>query len=235
MRDSEAFDFDGDYGEGYGLIAETVIPGYDQIFEAAHALLHTLVEPQARILVVGCGTGKEIEHLAPLRPGWRFTAVDPSVKMIDTTRGVVTRLGVEERVELHHGYVDDLTRSPEFEAATVINVMHFLADDGAKQDLLTSVAERVLPGGPVVLFDLHGDPSSAAFATLWSGWLAFMEQRGLVGQAKSRFVERLERGVAFVPEVRVLELCRNAGLSVAARFFGGFLYGGWLLKRGSTR
>lgn len=234
MRDPEAFDFDGDYGEGYSFIAETVIPGYDQVFEAVHALLHTHLDSAGHVLVVGCGTGKELEHLTPPRPGWRFTAVDPSIRMIEVTRSVVARLSVEERVRIHHGYVHDLSPSAEFDAATVINVMHFLPDDGAKQELLTSVAERVRPEGPVVLFDLHGDPASAAFTTLWSGWLEFMEQRGLVGRAKRRFLERLEQGIAFVPEARILELCRNAGLGLEARFFGAFLYGGWLLKREIT-
>ena len=234
MRDPEAFDFDGDYGEGYRFIAETVIPGYDQVFEAVHALLHTHLDSEGHVLVVGCGTGKEIEHLSPPRPGWRFTAVDPSTKMIEATGSVVALLGVEEHVRLHHGHVRDLPMRPEFDAATVMNVMHFLPDDGAKQELLTSVAERVRPEGPVVLFDLHGDPASAAFATLWSAWLEFMEHRGLVGQAKRRFVERLEQGIAFVPEARILELCRSAGLGLEARFFSGFLYGGWLLKREIT-
>ena len=234
MRDPEAFDFDGDYGESYRFIAETVIPGYDQVFEAVLALLHTHLGSEGHVLLVGCGTGKEIEHLTPPWPGWRFTAVDPSTKMIEATRSVVALLGVEERVRIHHGHVLDLPMRPECDAATVINVMHFLSDDGAKQELLTSVAERVRPKGPVVLFDLHGDPDSAAFATLWSAWLEFMEQRGLMGYAKKHFVERLEQGIAFVPEARILELCRNAGLGPVARFFGGFLYGGWLLKREIT-
>ena len=234
MRDPGAFNFEGDYGESYSFIAQTVIPGYDQVFESARALFHTHVDSEGHILVVGCGTGKEIEHLAPPWPTRRFTAVDPSTKMIEATRSVAARLGVEERVRLHHGHVHDLPMRPEFDAATVINVMHFLPDDGAKQELLTSVAERVRPEGPVVLFDLHGDPGSVAFATLWSAWLEFMEHRGLVGRAKRRFVERLERGIAFVPEARILELCRNAGLALVARFFGGFLYGGWFLKREIT-
>ncbi len=65
VRDPEAFDLDGDYGEGYTFIAETVIPGYDQVFEAVLALLHTHLGSEGHFLLVGCGTGKEIEHLTP--------------------------------------------------------------------------------------------------------------------------------------------------------------------------
>jgi len=180
---------------------------------------------------VGCGTGKEIEHLAPARPRWRFSAVDPSLRMVEATARVVERLGAGHRVELSHGYVSDLPAGPSFDAATVINVLHFLPDGGPKQELLSDVAERLVPGGTLGLFDLHGDPSSESFTTLWSGWLAFMEHRGLRGADRDRFVERLEQGIEFVPEARILEMSSAVGLGLEARFFGGFLYGGWLLRR----
>ncbi len=231
MKDPKAFDFDGEYGRGYSWIAKTVIPGYEQLFTEVQSLFEPRLDDEAHLLVVGCGTGKEIASLSQANQSWTFTAVDPSQAMIEASRGVARHLSVEDRVTLHHGYVHDMPEIPAFDAATVINVMHFLPDDGAKLQLLESVAQRVRPGAPTVLFDLHGDPDSDEFEKLYLEWQEFMELRGLTGEEKRRFIDRLESGIVYVPRERVLELCREAGFEVGCRFVGGFLYGGWLLKR----
>ena len=71
-------------------------PAYDQQWAKMAPLrecLQLLLGPvfgalpgSARILCVGAGTGVEIEHLAGLHPGWRFTAVDPSAGMLEACR-----------------------------------------------------------------------------------------------------------------------------------------------------
>lgn len=232
MRDARAFDFDGDYGEIYDDIARTVIPGYEQLFEATLALLRGRLEPRSRVLVVGCGTGKEIATFGPAEPGWKITGVDPSAEMIGVTGTVVRRLGLEDRVDLVNGEVGSLPADAAFDAATVINVMHFLSDGGAKDELMNAVTARVRPGGCVILFDLHGDPDSEAFLRLDEAWVAFMRIRGLDGEALEAFLERLRRGIDYVPESRIMEICRDAGLHLECRYIGGFHYGGWLFTRG---
>ena len=231
MKDPRAFDFDGDYGEDYDGLVKTVIPGYDHLFQATLALFQTRLDRQAHILIVGCGTGRELITFASAQPQWRFTAVDPSIQMIETTAAAVERLGLSDRVTLHHGYVDDLPAQPSFDAATVINVMHFLPDDGTKEHLIGSVARRVRTGAGVALFDLHGTPSSASFNQLMDAWSAFMALRGLTGDAHSQFLKRLADGIVYVSEARILEMCRQAGLALSGRYFGGFLYGGWFFLR----
>ena len=231
MKDPIAFDFDGDYGEDYNDLVQRVIPGYDQLFQATLALFRTQLDEEAHVLIVGCGTGREIATFAPAQPRWRFTAVDPSRQMIDVTAEVVRRLDLDARVSLHHGYVDELPPQPRFDAATVINVMHFLSDDGPKAGLIESVAGWMKPGGAVALFDLHGTPSSLSFKRLLDGWTAFMRLRGLTGEALAEFLKRLDDGIVYVPETRILEICKQAGLTLGCRYFGGYLYGGWFLLR----
>src|SRR4249920_3703291 len=62
------------------------IPGYEWLHETAAALLHNALPEQARLLLVGVGTGEEILRLAPDHPGWRITAVDSAAAMIDVAR-----------------------------------------------------------------------------------------------------------------------------------------------------
>ena len=106
-----------------------------------------------------------------------------------------------------------------------------MPDEVAKDALVRSVAEHLRPGGALALFDLHGEPGSEGFKILSDAWSDFVEQRGLRGSEKSSFMNRIDRGIAYVPERRILEICRNAGLELACRYYGGLLYGGWLFTR----
>ena len=231
MQDPDAFNFDGDYGEIYEDLAHKVIPGYDTLFPATLALLLERIGVDAEVLVVGCGTGREISTFAPHVPRWTFTAVDPSLEMVRITERIAAQLHAERRTELYHGYVHELPDTRGFDAATVINVMHFLRDDGAKDRLMKSVARRLRSGGMVALFDLHGDRSAPYFDFFYESWKRYMSIRGYGDQAKASLLQRLAAGIAYVPEERILEICADAGLHLIRKYWSGLLYGGWLLER----
>lgn len=231
MKDPDAFDFDGRYGRIYDHIARTVVPGYGELLPATLALFRQFLGDEARVLVAGCGTGMETCGFLSREPSWRVTAVDPSAAMIAATHQAAADLGVVGRLVLHHGVADDLPDVPEHDAATLLNVMHFLPDDGRKDGLVRGVAQRVRPGGPLALFDLHGEPGTDGYEILRKAWSDFVEQQGLRGPEKAAFLERIDRGIAWVPESRVLEICLSAGLTLISRYYGGLLYGGWLFVR----
>ena len=84
----------------------------------------------------------------------------------------------------------------------------------------------------MALFDLHGTPSTPSFKHLMDAWTAFMMLRGLTGATLAQFLKRLDDGIVYVSEDRILDICRQAGLTLGCRYFGGYLYGGWLFFRG---
>ena len=231
MKDSVAFDFDGQYGSDYHDFVQRVIPGYHAFFKMGLAVLQTRLSPAARLLVVGCGSGTELLTFGAACPGWSFTAVDPSSQMIETARRAAEAAGLGGRVLFHHGYCADLGGDEAHDAATLINVMHFLPDDGAKQALLESVAARLADGGSFLLFDLHGDPDSPAFARLLEAWDRFMVLQGFSPAERRTFMGRLETGIDYVPEDRIVELARRAGLRLEERYGTGLLYGGWVFGK----
>lgn len=230
MIDREAFNFDGDYGQEYDAVT-MVIPGYEHLFLLTQAMFQAQLSGPAHILVVGCGTGREIATFAPARPEWRFTAVDPSEAMVNATQALAEQLGIQDRVTVVHGVAADLPHDLGADAATIINVMHFLADDGAKEALVRSVAERVKPNAPVALFDVHGDPDAPIFPMLMEAWQHFMEMQGMTGEWKRRMLDRLDRGIVYVSEERILDICASAGLVLQTRYTAGLLYGGWVFTR----
>ena len=231
MKDPAAFNFDGDYGKEYEDLASMVIPGYRELFVATLALLQECLQESARVLIVGCGTGREIKVFGPGAPNWHFDAVDPAIEMIRWTDQLARSIGVSDRVTLHHAFTHELDLPYSFDAATVINVMHFMPDDGSKDQLIESVVERVKPGGSVVLFDLHGDQNEEYFQLFYDAWTRYMDLRGYTGPRKDRLLQRLDAGIAYASEERVLEICANSGLKLIRRYWGGLLYTAWLFER----
>ncbi len=231
MKDSKAFNFDGDYGEEYKELASRVIPGYDELFVATLALLQERLGSTAQILIVGCGTGREIEVFAPSAKGWEFDCVDPSWAMVEYSRKVAKRIEVSSRIRFHNAYTHELELDYQFDAATAINVMHFLPDDGSKDAFMQSIANRVKSEGTVVLFDLHGDQSKAYFELFYDAWIRYMDLRGYRGKKKERLLKRLETGIAYVGSDRILQICHNAGLKLIRPYWSGLLYTAWLFER----
>lgn len=224
------FDFEAEYGARYDTLIRQVVPGYDDLHLAVLAVLSS-VPDGADVMVVGVGSGSELVTLGRGRPGWRLTGVEPSDQMIRITAERLTRAGVEERVRIHHGYTDDLPAGARFGAATLVCVLHFLPDDGAKLALLQSIAARLHSGASFVLVDANGSPGTDAFRRDWDGWMEFIRRKGLTGTELEAYRRQVEEGVRFVPESRIVELLETAGFTGIHRFYRAFVFGGWLATR----
>ena len=228
---NQTFDFDGDYGEGYEALARQVIPGYRTLFPMFTAIIEPDLPPGGRVFVVGAGTGIEIIALKRARPDLRLHGVDPSEQMLRIAERRVAEAGVSSGVSLQLGYAADVPRRPRFDAATLINVLHFVPDDGAKAALLNHIAHRLRPGAVFVLFDLHGDPGSEEHERYMPAWQRYWKIRGMTSEEEAAFGERIRRGIHFAPAERVLALAADAGFGDPQRFFKGMLYGGWTFRR----
>lgn len=223
--------FRGEQAAGYDGRIRTGIPGYDALHDCAAAILESELDGTAKILVVGVGTGEEVVRLSPRNPGWHFVGVDPAGDMLAIASERVAAVGAAERVEMVTGIVADLPTKRAYDAATLLFVMHFLTDDGPKLALLTSIADRLRPGAPLVLADLHGDPTSATFATLLRAWKKRMIAAGANQADVSVALGRIVEDIAFVPEGRIYELLQHAGFDAPVPFWRGLLFGGWLSRR----
>ncbi len=227
---TEPFDFDGAYGSDYESIARTAIPGYLSSFQQALVLLGGRLSPSPRVLVVGAGTGIELVTFKTARPGWRLTGVDPSRQMIGIAKHRMREAGVGDGVRLVHGPVSDLDEDG-FAAATCFNVMHFLPDDGAKLLLLRDIAARLAPGAAFLLFELHGDRSGPRFDELFAAWIRYWKTRGMGEAERAAFRAKIDEGIHWASEARILELLAEAGFEDAWRYYRALLYGGWISRR----
>jgi tRNA (cmo5U34)-methyltransferase len=205
--------------------------GYNVLHDLTGALLGSLLPAQAQVLVVGAGTGEEIVQLGTRYPGWCFTGIDPSAEMLAVARQRIAEAGLTDRVTLHVGTVDGLPMDDRYDAATLLLVMHFLPDDGAKLALLRGIAERLRPGAPLVLADLHGDLESAGSKLRLEAWRQRQVNRGIAANNIEEMFRQLPQSVYFIPERRLEALLAEAGFTGVERFFQALLFGGWIARR----
>jgi len=223
--------FDAEAARGYDDSIRTGVPGYDLLHELTVALLRVDLGEEARVLCVGAGTGEEIVRLGAANPRWRVVGADPSLEMLAVAERRVAAAGLGARVELRAVYADELPAAERFDAATLLLVMHFLPDDGAKLALLRSVAERLVPGAPLVLADLHGDRTTMEFQRLEAAWRRRLLDLGQKPADVDQMLRRVAEHVHFVPAARLAALLAEVGFEEPVPFFRGLLFGGWVARR----
>ena len=226
-------EFDRDRANQYDLDIRKAIPGYESLHDMAYSLLQTSLSESARLLVVGSGTGMELVNYSQLNPQWSLTGVDPSMEMMAIAKEQLLSVGLQEQVNLHTGYVNSVPETEPMDAATLILVMHFLPDDGAKLELLENIARRLKPGAKLIIADLYGDKSTAYFEQFTKAWksLYFSKLDGETREkAEANFQTSISNSIYFVTEARIIQLLQTAGFSEVTKFYNAFLFGGWIAK-----
>lgn len=118
-----------------------VVPGYALMTSVAVAYCQSHLTENARILVVGAGTGNELEKLCQANPTWAFTAVEPAEAMLKQAKMRCTEY--QDRIHWHHGTLETLEKeenSKPFDACVCLLLIHFLTE-ADKQQLLGQIAE----------------------------------------------------------------------------------------------
>jgi tRNA (cmo5U34)-methyltransferase len=234
-------EFDRDRATQYDLDIRKAIPGYESLHSMAQSLLQTSLSKSAKLLIVGSGTGMELVNYSQLNLGWSLTGVEPSPEMMAIAKrrrsliaqSELAQRELQERVNLHLGYVNSLSPTEPMDAATLMLVMHFLPDDGAKLQLLQDIAHHLKPGAKLILADLYGDQSESYFSQFSQAWQAlYFSQLDQETRAKAEtnFPASVKNSIYFVPEARIIELLKMAGFTQVSRFYQAFLFGGWIAQ-----
>jgi len=208
-----------------------IVPGYEVMHDLSLNLLRNYLPHQAKILVAGAGTGQEVISYAQANPAWQITGVDPTEKMLSVAEERVEALGLQARIHLKLGKVQDLPSGPGFAAATSILVMQFIPDDGAKRDYLTEISSRLQAGGKFIIIDLVGDKTSPEFAMLLSTWKARQLHREEDKEEVEKDFEHIRRDLQFITENRMNDLLTGAGFHEIHKFFQSYLFSGWVAER----
>jgi tRNA (cmo5U34)-methyltransferase len=207
------------------------MPGYEALHSMAGDLLRLVLPEAGRILVVGAGTGMELVTLGRANPQWRFTAVDTSEDMLALCRGAIRVAGLEGRVELHAGAVDQLSQGEAFDAATSLLVSHFIKDLDQRESFFRAIASRLRPGGALVAADLAGDEADPFFGLLIDAWKTHYALAGIPEAEVREDFERTRNTVSFLPEDALVRLLTDSGFVDVRPFYRAFLFCGWVCRK----
>jgi len=227
MEDSPARRFDEERAAAYDDRIRRLSPGYDVLHDAIASVAASLLGGDAHVLAVGAGTGTEIVRLARVRPGWRFTAVDPSAEMLDQCRERVEEEGLGARVEYVCDRVGALPDESRFDAATSVFVAHFIQEPTAKQHFFRAIARRVRSGAPLILTDLYEGASGDAREQLTAAWRRAVRRSGMEAETVENAFARMDRQINFVPEDELVQILDETGFAAPTRFYQCFLWGAW--------
>lgn len=224
--------FDAERAQRYDRRIREAIPGYEALHVLACAVVAEATGGHGRVLVAGAGTGTECVAMAEACPGLRLVGLDPAPDMLALAEERVARLGLVGRVRLYPGEVSSLPLFEPFDAATLLLVLHFLPDDGAKAALLGDIAGHLAPGAPLVLADLFGpawdDPWQARLRALWRH---LQHSAGVEAEAIEKGFAHVDRDIHPVSEDRLAELLDQAGFDPPRPFFRALCFGGWVAHR----
>ena len=148
--------------------------------------------------------------------------------MLEVAKERVATARLSDRMSLVHGCVGDLPLNIRYDAATVVLVLHFVADDGGKLRLLSDIAARLKSGAPLILMSPYGDLSGPDPKQMHEAW---KHQQNLAGvqweEVESGNRDRM-KAYHLVPAYRIEELLAQAGFSKSQQFFQNFMLGGWI-------
>ena len=207
------------------------IPGYDAMHDMARLILKQHATGESHVLVVGAGTGMETVALSDSSPEWSIVAVDPSEAMLATASEKINEKGLAERISLKTGYVSDLDSDPIFDAATSILVMHFIPDNGAKEDYLKEIGKRIKKGGKMVLVDVGKDIESGYSDSVVETWKNYQKEKRIDPENVDKDFEHITSDVYPVTEERTMELLAKTGFGKVERFYQALVFKGYVATK----
>ena len=160
-----------DRAKVYDSEVGTIIPGYTALHEAAHHVLKSSLPENAYLLICGAGTGNDAMTFARENPGWKITGFDIAGEMVKTARAKIKAAGLESRIEIIHGGIEDVLQE-SFDGAASILVTHFIPY-GKKAAYLNDISLRLKPGAKYLTADITGARDSGEFNEHLLAWESF--------------------------------------------------------------
>ena len=148
----------------------------------------------ARVLEIGCGTGRNLICAAHRYPDARFFGIDVSTEMLTTAIEAIARAGLSSRVRVAHADAtafdaQRLFGTTQFER---VFISYSLSMIPAWRDVLDSATAQLAPGGELHIVDFGGQSRLPRwFRGTLRRWLALFHvsprdefERVIAGQAR---------------------------------------------------
>lgn len=212
--------------DGYDEHIRKLIPGYEVIHQQVDAILQSVLKPNSHILIVGCGTGYELEYLLKRHPNWKFTAVDPSLTMLQKAQEQVELLDKSSQVTFIHGETSALPLENCFDAALSILVAHFIADD-IKPAFFKDIYNRLKENTVLLTYDLMTCINPQQLQALRYLCLA----QGLTEEQCQKMLERMAQDFFSLTTEGYIKLLQKTGFESVQSYAQVLTYQGFIAKK----
>ncbi|WP_336009969.1 class I SAM-dependent methyltransferase [Acinetobacter calcoaceticus] len=212
--------------DGYDEHIRKLIPGYEVIHQQVDAILQSVLKPNSHILIVGCGTGYELEYLLKRHPNWKFTAVDPSLTMLQKAQEQVELLDKSSQVTFIHGETSALPLENCFDAALSILVAHFIADD-IKPAFFKDIYDRLKENAVLLTYDLMTCINPQQLQALRYLCLA----QGLTEEQCQKMLERMAQDFFSLTIEGYIKLLQKTGFESVQSYAQVLTYQGFIAKK----
>lgn len=212
--------------EGYDEHIRKLIPGYEVIHQQVGAILQSLLKHNAHILIVGCGTGYELEYLLKRHPNWKFTAVDPSLTMLQKAQEQVELLDKSSQVTFVHGETSALPLESCFDAALSILVAHFIADE-IKPVFFKDIYDRLKEKAVLLTYDLMTCVNPQQLQAL--RYLCL--DQGLTEDQCQKMLERMAQDFFSLTAEGYIKLLQKTGFESVQPYTQILTYQGFIAKK----
>lgn len=226
--------------EHYDRHIRKLIPGYELIHLQVKSIIqHFLTQHAsrqntpcdanpipARIVVVGCGTGYELQYLSSLFPTAKITAIDPAENMLKRAQDYLAQQHEPSQpraeIEYIHGDSGVLAQFPEtFDVAMSILVSHFVPHH-AKPSFFQHIASSLKPQGICLSYDLTQIEHAYQMNLLKQMAL----NTGLAETQAQAMLDRLHDDFYLISIADLKQLYRDVGFDVVEQFAQLFNYVG---------
>ena len=132
--------------EGYDAHMKANIESAEEFYPFTASCLP--VEPEAKVLDLGCGTGLELEDYFRLNPDASVTGIDLSARMLNALKQKFP----EKKMALIRGSYFDVPLGDGYDAAVSVESLHHFTKE-EKNQLYTRLCKALNPGGYFILTD----------------------------------------------------------------------------------
>ena len=132
----------------------------------------------ARVLEIGCGTGRNLVVAAELFPDARFFGIDVSTEMLTSAISALSRRGLAARVRVAHGDATAFDPKALFQVAgfDAVMISYSLSMIPQWSRVLEAAAAHLKPGGRLHIVDFGQQEAWPGFArALLRRWLELFE------------------------------------------------------------
>ncbi len=222
--------FDKEHAQSYDERFARMAPIKEALHFMTDSMLSSLKD-NARILIIGAGTGAELAYLAERHPNWRFVAVEPSEPMFRQLQARCNALHLSGRCTLFHGFLDALQEDGLFDGACALLVSHFLVDKEERRRFFQAISKRLKPEAPFVTADLSADLSTPEGESLLERWFDMMAEAEVPNEKIAQLKAAFEKDVSVLAPEDLEVLIRSAGFGQPLQILQTLLIRAWITIR----